>query len=210
MTTLRVADHALLRHKLATLRAATTPSADFRRLLSEIGALLTVEATRDLPEALAPVTTPLETFQAPMLASPAPVLVAVLRAGLGLLEGARQVLPEAPVGHVGLYRDERTLQPHEYLLRLPHDIGTRGALLLDPMLATGGSAIAAIARLKQAGTPWIRLLCVVAAPEGAAALAAAHPDVPVLTAALDRALNGNGFILPGLGDAGDRCFGTEG
>lgn len=209
MRKLTVADHALLAQKLALLRDAATPSPRFRRLLAEIGAILTVEATRDLPSRLAPVTTPLTSMQHRVLAGPEPVLVAVLRAGLGLLEGAMRVMPEAPVGHVGLARDEHTLQPAEYLLRLPPEVATRGALLFDPMLATGGSAAAAIARVKEAGAPAIRFVCVVAAPEGVARLAAAHPEVPIWTAALDERLDARGFILPGLGDAGDRCFGTE-
>jgi uracil phosphoribosyltransferase len=208
--TLRVLDHALLRHRLAALRDAATPSATFRRLLAEIGAILAVEATREMAEAMVRVTTPLAPMDHRVLAAPEPCLVPVLRAGLGLLDGARLVLPDAPVGHIGLVRDEATLRPSEYVLRLPPDLPRRGALLLDPMLATGGSAAAALARLKAAGAPWIRLLCVVAAPEGAARLAAAHPDVPVFAAALDERLDARGFIVPGLGDAGDRCFGTEG
>lgn len=209
-TTLRVADHALLRHKLAQLRDAATPSAAFRRILAEIGALLTAELARDLPETTRRVDTPLAAVDHPVLAGPEPVLVAVLRAGLGLLEGARWVMPDAPVGHVGLFRDEQTLKPHEYLVRLPHDVGARGAIMLDPMLATGGSAAAAVSRLKAAGAAWVRMACVVAAPEGARRMAEAHPDVPILTAALDERLDERGFILPGLGDAGDRCFGTDG
>ncbi len=209
-TTLRVLDHALLRHKLAPLRDAATPSPAFRRRLAEVGAMLAVEATRQLPETTARIATPLAAMAHRVLAAPEPCLVPVLRAGLGLLEGARLILPDAPVGHIGLVRDEATLRPSEYVLRLPPDLKRRGALLLDPMLATGGSAAAAVARLKAAGAPWIRLLCVVAAPEGAARLAAEHPDVPVLAAALDERLDHRGYIVPGLGDAGDRCFGTEG
>jgi uracil phosphoribosyltransferase len=207
---LHLADHALLSHRLAALRDAATPSPRFRRLLAEIGAMLTVEATRDLPTQLARVATPLTVMDHRVLAGPEPVLVAVLRAGLGLLEGAQLVMPDAPVGHVGLARDEHTLKPSEYLVRMPPEVTTRGALLLDPMLATGGSAIAAVARVKQAGAPHIRFVCVVAAPEGVAALRAAHPDVRIWTAALDERLDARGFIVPGLGDAGDRCFGTEG
>ncbi len=208
--TLRVADHALLSHRLAALRDATTPSPVFRRLLAEIGAILTIEASRDLPSATRRVTTPLVEMEHRVLAGPEPVLVAVLRAGLGLLEGAMQVLPEAPVGHVGLMRDEHTLKPSQYLLRMPPEVTTRGAILFDPMLATGGSAVAAVNRVKEAGAPHIRFVCVVAAPEGVAKLAEAHPDVPILAAALDEKLDHRGFIVPGLGDAGDRCFGTEG
>jgi len=210
MDGLHQVDHALLAHRLAELRDAGTPSPRFRRLLAELGAILTVEATRDLPSATARVTTPLTEMEHRVLAGPEPVLVAVLRAGLGLLEGAMGVLPEAPVGHVGLARDEHTLQPAQYLLRMPPEVATRGAILFDPMLATGGSAVAAVARVKEAGAPRLRFVCVVAAPEGVARLRDAHPDVPIWTAALDERLNERGFIVPGLGDAGDRCFGTEG
>lgn len=205
-----LADHALLSHRMAELRDVATPSPRFRRLLAEIGAMLTIEATRDLPAMTAKVTTPLTEMDHRVLAAPVPVLVAVLRAGLGLLDGAMQVLPEAPVGHVGLVRDEHTLKPSQYLLRMPPEVTTRGAILFDPMLATGGSAIAAVARVKEAGAPHVRFVCAVAAPEGVARLAAAHPDVPIFSAALDEKLNERGFIVPGLGDAGDRCFGTEG
>jgi uracil phosphoribosyltransferase len=207
---LHVADHVLLSHRMAELRDVGTPSPRFRRLLAEIGAMLTIEATRDLPASMRRVMTPLTGMDHRVLAAPEPVLVAVLRAGLGLLEGAMQVLPEAPVGHVGLVRDEHTLKPSQYLLRMPPEVTVRGAILYDPMLATGGSAIAAIARVKEAGAPAIRFVCALAAPEGVATLRAAHPDVPIYTAALDERLNERGFIVPGLGDAGDRCFGTEG
>lgn len=206
--TATVLDHALLHDRMARLRDASTSPAEFRRLLSEISLFLVIEATRDLPRALRRIETPLTAMDHAVLASPEPVLVAVLRAGLGLMDGARMVLPDAPMGHIGLARNEETLQPTEYVVRLPHDLSERGALLLDPMLATGGSAVAAVARLKQAGAPWVRFLCVVAAPEGVARLEAAHPDVPIWTAALDERLNEHGYIVPGLGDAGDRCFGT--
>jgi uracil phosphoribosyltransferase len=207
--TLRVPRHALLAHKLTRLRRRDTPSAEFRRLLAEIGAILASEALRDLPEAEVPIETPVGRVEAaPALAAPEPCLVAVLRAGLGLLDGALRVLPEAPIGHLGLVRDEATLRPSEYVVRLPPSLPERGALLLDPMLATGGSAVAAVVRLKAAGALTIRFACVVAAPEGAARLAEAHPDVPVIAAALDERLDGRGYIVPGLGDAGDRCFGT--
>jgi uracil phosphoribosyltransferase len=210
MTTLHVVDHALLSHRLAALRDAATPSPRFRRLLAEIGAILAMEATRDLPTVVAKVTTPLTETDHRVLAGPEPVLVAVLRAGLGLMEGGMQVLPEAPVGHVGLVRDEHTLKPSQYMLRMPPEVTTRGAILFDPMLATGGSAVAAVQRVKEAGAPHVRFVCVVAAPEGVKRLAEAHPDVPVYAAALDEKLDHRGFIVPGLGDAGDRCFGTEG
>lgn len=210
MTLLHVVDHALLAHRLAELRDVATPSARFRRLLAEIGAILTLEATRELPSRSARVTTPLTEMDHQVLASAEPVLVAVLRAGLGLMEGGMQVLPEAPVGHVGLVRDEHTLKPSQYMLRMPPEVKSRGAILFDPMLATGGSAVAAVQRVKEAGAPSLRFICVVAAPEGVAKLSAAHPDVPIYTAALDEKLDHRGFIFPGLGDAGDRCFGTEG
>ena len=209
MEGLHVPDHVLLSHRLAELRDVATPSPRFRRLLAEIGAILTLEATRDLPATIARVTTPLTVMDHRRLAGPEPVLVAVLRAGLGLMEGAMGVLPEAPVGHVGLVRDEHTLKPSQYLLRMPPEVRVRGAILFDPMLATGGSAIAAVSRVKEAGAPHLRFVCVVAAPEGVAALRAAHPDVPIHAASLDERLNERGFIVPGLGDAGDRCFGTE-
>ena len=210
MDGLHVVDHALLAHRLAALRDAATPSPRFRRLLAEIGAILTTEATRDLPSTTARVTTPLTEMQHRVLAGPEPVLVAVLRAGLGLLDGAMGVLPEAPVGHVGLVRDEHTLKPSQYMLRMPPEVTSRGAILFDPMLATGGSAVAAVQRVKEAGAPHLRFVCVVAAPEGVRTLRAAHPDVPIWAAALDEKLDHRGFIVPGLGDAGDRCFGTEG
>lgn len=204
-----VVDHPLLRHKLSALRDRRTDSARFRRLLSEIGAILTLAALRDLAETTARIDTPMQAMDAPFLAGPEPCLVAILRAGLGLLEGARLVLPDAPVGHVGLVRDEATLAATRYMLRLPPGLPRRGALLLDPMLATGGSAIDAVAALKEAGARDLRFACVVAAPEGVARFTAAHPDVPIHTAALDERLDSRGYILPGLGDAGDRCFGTE-
>lgn len=207
--TFRVPRHALLRAKLTLIRQRETPSAVFRRVLAEIGAILTAESLRDLPEASARIETPVGPMEAPILQHPEPCLVAVLRAGLGLLEGARLVLPDAPVGHLGLVRDEATLRASEYVVRLPKDLGRRGALVLDPMLATGGSAAQAIARVKEAGATRVRFACVVAAPEGVQALQAAHPDVPILSAALDERLNEHGYIVPGLGDAGDRCFGTD-
>lgn len=208
-TPFHIPDHPLLRAKLTRIRRKETDSATFRRLLAEIGAILTIEALRDLDETEAGIETPVGPMRAPVLAAPEPCLVAILRAGLGLLEGARMVLPEAPVGHLGLVRDEHTLQPTEYVVRLPRDLAHRGALVLDPMLATGGTAIQAIHRVKQSGATAVRFACVVAAPEGVAAFRVAHPDVPITAAALDERLNERGYIVPGLGDAGDRCFGTE-
>jgi uracil phosphoribosyltransferase len=207
--TLHVVDHALLRHKLTQLRRRETPTPQFRRLLVEIGAILTMAATREMAEAQAMIETPVSPMQAPVLAAPEPCVVAILRAGLGLMEGAQLVLPDAPVGHVGLVRDETTLAASRYMLRLPPELPARGALLLDPMLATGGSAVNAVRALREAGAREVRFACVVAAPEGVAKLAATYPDVPVFTAALDERWNEHGYIVPGLGDAGDRCFGTE-
>ena len=209
LSNFHVPRHALLRAKLTRIRRRDTDSATFRRILAEIGAILASEALRDLPETMATIETPVCRMDAPVLAQMEPCLVAILRAGLGLLDGARMVLPDAPVGHLGLVRDESTLLPSEYVVRLPKDLARRGALVLDPMLATGGSAIQAIHRVKQAGAKVIRFACVVAAPEGVAALQKAHPDVAILAGALDERLNERGYIVPGLGDAGDRCFGTE-
>lgn len=208
-TPFHIPDHALLRAKLTRIRRRETDSATFRRTLAEIGAILASEALRDLPEAQGDIETPVSPMRAPLLAAPEPCLVAILRAGLGLLDGARMVLPDAPVGHLGLVRDEHTLHASEYVVRLPRDLARRGALVLDPMLATGGSAIQAVHRVKQAGATSVRFACVVAAPEGVAAFRGAHPDVPITAAALDERLNERGYIVPGLGDAGDRCFGTE-
>lgn len=205
---LSVIDHALLRHRMAELRNEKTGTPDFRRLLGEIGMILTLEATRAMPEREVTVVTPMQPMRHQVLADVVPVLVPILRAGLGLLEGARLVLPESPVGHLGLFRDEHTLEPHEYLRRLPPDMDRREVLVLDPMLATGGSASAAVAMLKGVGATRIRFLCAVAAPEGVKRLNTEHPDVAIFAAALDERLNERGFILPGLGDAGDRCFGT--
>ncbi len=209
LSNFHVPRHALLRAKVTRIRRRDTDSATFRRVLAEIGAILASEALRDLPETMATIETPVSRMDAPILAQMEPCLVAILRAGLGLLDGARLVLPDAPVGHLGLVRDENTLLPSEYVVRLPKDLARRGALVLDPMLATGGSAVQAIHRVKQAGAKVIRFACVVAAPEGVAALQKAHPDVAILAGALDERLNEHGYIVPGLGDAGDRCFGTD-
>jgi uracil phosphoribosyltransferase len=205
-----VIGHPLVQHKLTLLRDKTTASADFRRIIREIGLLLGYEATRDLPLENVPIETPLEPMQAPRLAGKKLCIVSVLRAGNGLLEGMLDLIPSARIGHIGLARDEATLQPAEYYLKLPSEIAQRPVLIADPMLATGNSAIAAVARLKQAGATRMRFVCLLAAPEGLAAFAAAHPDVPVFTAAIDRQLDHRGYIQPGLGDAGDRIHGTKG
>lgn len=207
--TLTVCEHPLVAHKLGLLRDRATPSRQFRELVEELAILVGYEATRDLPLEAVRVETPLETAPAQRVAGKKLVLVPVLRAGLGMVEGVLRLVPSARVGHIGLYRDHETLAPVDYYFRVPGDAAQREFLLLDPMLATGGSAAAAVASLKKAGAFRIRLLCLVAAPEGVRALAEAHPDVRVFTAALDRELNAHGYILPGLGDAGDRLFGTR-
>ncbi|MCA9736939.1 MAG: uracil phosphoribosyltransferase [Gemmatimonadota bacterium] len=208
-STLTVVDHPLIQHKLTRLRDRATPTKRFKELVDEIAALMAYEATRDLPLEDAEVETPLERTVGRRIRGKKLVLVPILRAGLGMVEGILRLVPGARVGHIGLYRDERTLQPVEYFAKIPSAPGDRDFLLLDPMLATGGSAVAAVDRLKARGVLRIRFLCLVAAPEGVRLLARHHPDVRVYAAALDRELNEQGFILPGLGDAGDRLFGTR-
>jgi len=205
---LTVLDHPLIRHKLALLRDERTTSRDFKQLVGEIAALMTYEVTRDLPTEPVEVRTPLETTMGAQIAVKL-ALVPILRAGLGMVEGIHQLIPSARVGHIGLYRDHVTLQPVSYYFKVPTPGPDHRFLILDPMLATGGSATAAASRLKEAGATDLMLLSLVAAPEGVAAFTAAHPDVPVYVAALDRQLNEHGYILPGLGDAGDRIFGTR-
>lgn len=206
---LTVVDHPLIRHKLSYLRARTTPKKEFKELVDEIAMLMAFEATRDLATEEVEITTPIETTTAHRIRGKKLVLVPILRAGLGMVEGVLSLMPGARVGHVGLYRNEDTLQPVEYYFKIPDGAGDRDFLLLDPMLATGGSASAAVAGLKRRGATSIRFLCLVAAPEGVRRMATDHPEVPVLTAALDRELNEQGYIMPGLGDAGDRLFGTR-
>lgn len=200
-------DHPLVQHKLSLMRAIDTPSAEFRRLLREISLFLAYEATRDLPLTTRPVTTPLMQIDAPVLAGPDPVLVSILRAGNGLLDGVLDVVPTAKVGFVGLYRNEETLKPVQYYCKLP-DVSARRVIVVDPMLATGNSAVAAIDLLKDAGARDIAMICLLAAPEGVGAVHKAHPETRIITAALDSHLNDKGYIVPGLGDAGDRIFGT--
>ena len=202
-----VVDHPHVQAKLARLRDAATPSDRFRPLLREAAALLFFAATADLGSAPVTVQTPLAPCPARTLARPL-VLAPILRAGLGLLEGIHPLAPEAAVAHVGIYRDETSLTPMQYYERTPPGLAEADVLVLDPMLATGGSAVAAVTRLKANGATRLRFLCLVSAPEGLARLAAAHPDVPVWTAAVDDHLNAVGYIVPGLGDAGDRFFGT--
>ncbi len=206
---LTVVDHPLVQHKLTLLRRADTPTPIFRTLLREISLLLAYEATRHLPLEPVEIDTPLERMQALRLSDRKLCLVSILRAGNGLLDGMLDLVPSAPVGHIGLYRDPATLAAVEYFLKLPDDVAARQVIVVDPMLATGHSAAAAVARLRAAGVTEMRFVCLLAAPEGLATFHAAHPDVPVFTAAVDRGLDGHGYIRPGLGDAGDRLYGTH-
>lgn len=204
-----VVDHPLIRHKLTLMRDVGTPSAQFRQLLREISLLLGYEVTRDFPLRDVTVETPLMTTTGAKLAGKKPCFVSILRAGEGLLPGMLDLVPSARVGHIGLYRDHDTLEPVQYYFKMPKHLEERLVLIVDPMLATGNSAAAALTLLKQAGARDIRFVCLVAAPEGVEALRNAHPDVPIYTAAMDDRLNEKGYILPGLGDAGDRLFGTK-
>lgn len=201
--------HPLIQHKLTFMRDENTTTDNFRRLLREISQMLAYEVTRDLPTEMVNIRTPLTAMSAPVISGKKLCLVSILRAGNGMLDGMLDVLPAARVGHIGLYRDHETLQPVEYYFKMPDDIDMRLVIVVDPMLATGNSAIAALHRLKQSGAVSIKYVCLLAAPEGLAALHAAHPDVHVVTAAIDQRLNEQGYILPGLGDAGDRMFGTR-
>jgi len=203
-----VIDHPLVQHKLTLMRDRHTGPPAFRRLLREIAMLMAGEITRDLPSSAVTIETPLETTPSPLLETRGIVFVVVLRAGQGLLDGLLELVPDARVGHVGLFRDPATLQAVEYLARLPPDMAGCDALVLDPMLATGNSAAAAVDHVKRTLPRSIRFVSLVAAPEGLAAFHDRHPDVPVFTAAIDRCLDDHGYILPGLGDAGDRLFGT--
>jgi uracil phosphoribosyltransferase len=204
-----IVDHPLVQHKLTLMRDKDQPTAYFRQLLRETALLLAYEVTRDLPLETKRVETPIEVMDAPVLSGKKLCFVSILRAGNGLLEGMLDLLPSARVGHVGLYRDPETLEAVEYYYKVPQDIGERLVIVVDPMLATANSGIAAVDRLKQGGARQLKFVCLLAAPEGVAAFTAAHPDVPLYTAALDRELNDHGYILPGLGDAGDRIYGTR-
>jgi uracil phosphoribosyltransferase len=206
---IHVSSHPLVQHKLTKMRDRETSSANFRRLLREIGLLLGYDATRDLPLMKARIDTPIEGMEAPLLDGKKLVIVPILRAGLGLAEGVLDLVPLARMGHVGLYRDPRTLQAVEYYFKIPGDISDRDVIVCDPMLATAHSAIAAVDRLKETGAKRIKVICILAAEPGARAFAEVHPDVPVFTAAVDAKLNDHGYIVPGLGDAGDRLFGTK-
>jgi uracil phosphoribosyltransferase len=206
---LTIVTHPLVQHKLTLMRKADTPTAQFRQLLREISQLLAYEVTRDLELTTERITTPLVEMDAPVLAGPKLALVSILRAGNGLLDGMLDLIPSARVGFIGLYRDEVTLKPVEYYAKLPAGLETRRTIVVDPMLATGNSSAAAVSMLKAKGARDIRFLCLLAAPEGVARMAQAHPDVPITTGALDERLNDKGYIVPGLGDAGDRMFGTK-
>ena len=201
--------HPLVQHKLTLMRRKETSTAGFRQLLREISQLLAYEVTRNLPMTTERIETPMQMMDAPVLDGKKLVLVSILRAGNGLLDGILELVPSARVGFVGLYRDEETLQPVEYYFKVPEGLDDRLVIAVDPMLATGNSSVAAIDMLKKAGATNIRFLCLLAAPEGVARMKEAHPDVPIVTAAVDEKLNELGYIIPGLGDAGDRMFGTK-
>ncbi|MEP5151405.1 uracil phosphoribosyltransferase [Planktotalea sp.] len=206
---LTVVDHPLVQHKLTIMREKETSTAVFRQLLREISQLLAYEVTRGLPMTTKPIETPMMAMDAPTLDGKKLALISILRAGNGLLDGVLELIPSARVGFVGLYRDEETLQPVQYYFKAPDALEDRLVIAVDPMLATGNSSVAAIDLLKKAGAKNIRFLCLLAAPEGVARMKEAHPDVPIVTASLDEKLNEVGYIVPGLGDAGDRMFGTK-
>jgi uracil phosphoribosyltransferase len=202
-------DHPLVQHKLTLMRRKDASTSTFRRLLNELAALMAYEVTRDMPTHEIEIETPLEKMQSKVIDGKKLVFVSILRAGNGILEGMLNVVPGARVGHVGLYRDPKTLVAVEYYFKMPHDMQDRDVIIVDPMLATGNSAIAAVDRLKELHPKSIKFVCLLTCPEGIAALQKAHPEVPIFTAAIDRQLNDHGYILPGLGDAGDRIFGTK-
>lgn len=202
-------DHPLIQHKLSILRNKETSSKDFRALVSEIATLMCYEATRDLPLEEIEIETPICKMTAKHISGKKLAVVPILRAGLGMVDGITNLVPSSRIGHIGLYRDEETLKPVEYYCKLPKDIGERDVFVVDPMLATGGSAIDAVSQIKLRAPRTIRFLCIIAAPEGIEAFTKAHPDVHVYCAALDEKLNEKGYIVPGLGDAGDRIFGTK-
>lgn len=207
--TVHVIDHPLVQHKLSLMRSKETSTSTFRNLLREISMLLAYEVCRDLPTTLVPIETPIAPTMAPVLDGKKIVVIAILRAGNGILDGMLEILPSARVGHIGLYRDPKTLAAVEYYYKVPDNMGDRDAIVVDPMLATGNSAAAAVTRLKRSGPRSIKFVCLLACPEGVAAFSAQHPDVPIYTAAVDERLNEKSYIVPGLGDAGDRLFGTK-
>jgi uracil phosphoribosyltransferase len=207
--TVIVIAHPLVQHKLTLLRQVETSAAVFRALLREISMLLAYEVTRDMPLTYVSIKTPLAPMQAPVLAGKKLVVVSIMRAGNGILDGMLELIPSARVGHIGLYRDPKTHVAVEYYFKMPEDIAERDALVVDPMLATGNSAVAALYRLKDAGAKTLKFVCLLAAPEGIAHVHEQHPDVPIYTAAVDERLDAHDYIIPGLGDAGDRLFGTK-
>lgn len=204
-----VVDHPLLQHKLTYVRSEDTTTDNFRRLVREIASMLAYEVTRDLSTELIDIKTPVASCRSPVISGKKLCLVSILRAGNGMLDGMIDLLPGARVGHIGLYRDPETLEPVEYYFKVPDDIQDRLVIVVDPMLATGNSAIAALSRLKEVGVSSLKLVCLLGSPEGVKAVQAAHPDVPLTLAAVDEHLNEHGYIVPGLGDAGDRMFGTK-
>jgi uracil phosphoribosyltransferase len=205
----RLIDHPLVQHKLTLMRKKEASTNSFRRLLNELAMLMTYEVTRDVPMQTVTIETPLETTSARVIDGKKLVFVSILRAGTGILDGMLSVVPGARVGHIGLYRDPATLVAVEYYFKMPQDMHERDVIVVDPMLATGNSAIAAVDRIKELSPRSVKFVCLLTCPEGIAAMSAAHPDVPIFTAAIDRQLNEHGYILPGLGDAGDRIFGTK-
>ena len=209
MENVTIMEHPLIQHKISRLRDKTTGTNEFRTLVSEIAMLMGFEALRDLPTELVEIETPIETTMQPMIAGKKMAIVPILRAGLGMVDGVLNLVPSAKIGHIGLYRDPETHEPHEYYCKLPEPIEQRTILVVDPMLATGGSGADAITMIKQHGGKNIKFMCIIAAPEGVKRLHEAHPDVQIYVGALDRQLNENAYICPGLGDAGDRIFGTK-
>ena len=209
MENVTIMEHPLIQHKISRLRDKTTGTNEFRTLVSEIAMLMGFEALRDLPTELVEIETPIETTKQPMIAGKKMAIVPILRAGLGMVDGVLNLVPSAKIGHIGLYRDPETHEPHEYYCKLPEPIDQRTILVVDPMLATGGSGADAITMIKQHGGKNIKFMCIIAAPEGLERLHKEHPDVQIYVGALDRQLNENAYICPGLGDAGDRIFGTK-
>ncbi|MBM7609027.1 uracil phosphoribosyltransferase [Lysinibacillus composti] len=209
MSKVYVFDHPLIQHKLTYIRDKNTGTKEFRELVDEVATLMAFEITRDMPLVEIDTETPIQTAKTKVLAGKKLAIVPILRAGLGMVEGVLKLIPAAKVGHVGLYRDPETLKPIEYYVKLPADVEERDFILVDPMLATGGSAVEAINSLKKRGAKHIKFMCLIAAPEGVEAIQEAHPDVDIYIAALDEKLNDHGYIIPGLGDAGDRLFGTK-
>ena len=204
-----VVQHPLVQHKLTLMRRKDASTNTFRRLLNELSMLMAYEVTRDMPTQTITIETPLETMESPAIDGKKLVFVSILRAGTGILDGMLSVVPGARVGHIGLYRDPKTLMAVEYYFKMPQDMHERDVVVVDPMLATGNSAIAAVSKIRALQPKSIKFLCLLTCPEGVAAMQSAHPDVPIFTAAIDRQLNDHGYILPGLGDAGDRIFGTK-